>query len=173
PRPRPHPRPHEPRLLPPMLPGTDEPPAPAAVRASYALWLTAVAAGLFGTVLAVAGAVADGDASFAAVGGGPALHMAVFSAVVLLAVRMRRGSRGARAALACGSGVLGTLALAAGPVRWLADGPALGEAFRDVGVVDVLTGGGRVLLGAAGLTALVLMFHPTANSWFRRTAAPG
>ncbi|MEV5981193.1 hypothetical protein [Streptomyces sp. NPDC052114] len=172
PRSRPRPRPQEPRLLPPMLPGTDEPPAPAAVRASFALWLAAVAAGVFGTVLAVPGAVADGEASLTSVGGGPALRMAVFSAAVLVAVRMRRGSRAARAALACAFGVLGALSVVAGPVRWLADGQVLGDAFRDVGVVDVLSGGSRVLLGAAALTAVVAMFRPTANAWFRRAGSP-
>ncbi|MGV9878722.1 hypothetical protein [Streptomyces sp. NPDC003006] len=166
-RPRPRPRSQEPRLLPRMLPGTDEPPAPATVRAAFALWLTAVAAGVFETVLAVVGTVADSDASTGGLAGGVALRVAVYSAVVLVAVRMRRGANWARLALAGVLGVFGTLSLVVEPVRWLAGGHPLGDALRDVGVVDVLFGGSRVLHVAAVVAAVVLMFRPSANAWFR------
>lgn len=167
PRPRPRPLPHakETRLLPRMLLGQDEPPAPTAVRAAFALWLTAVAAGVFETVLAVAGAAADGSADGIAFG--LALRMAVFSAAVLVAVRMRRGANWARLTLAGGLGVLGTLSLVVGPVQWLADGHTPGAAFRDLNVLDVLFGASRVLHLVAVLTAVVLMFRPAANAWFR------
>ncbi|MEU7576963.1 hypothetical protein AB0B50_05075 [Streptomyces sp. NPDC041068] len=165
--PRPRPRPHEPWLLPRLHPGADEPPAPPAVRTAFALWLTAVAAGVFETVLAVAGAVADGDASTGGLVSGLLLRMAVFSAAVLVAVRMRRGANWARLTLAGGLGVLGTLSLVVEPVRWLADGHGLGDAVRDAGVLDVLFGGSRVLHLTAVLTATALMFRPAANAWFR------
>ncbi|UFQ19177.1 MULTISPECIES: hypothetical protein [Streptomyces] len=168
PRPsRPRPRAQEPRTLPPMLPGTDEPPAPASVRAAFALWLTAVAAGVFETVLALIGAAADGDASLGDLSGGLALRVAVYSAVVLVAVRMRRGGNGARLALAGVLGVLGTLSLLIEPVQWLADGHSLGAAFRGLGAVDVMFGASRALHVAAVLAAVALMFRPSANAWFR------
>ncbi|WP_306336430.1 hypothetical protein [Streptomyces sp. KL118A] len=159
--PRPRPRSHEPRPLAVplarMLPGPDAPPAPGAVRAAFALWLTAAAAGVFMT----------------AVGGLPLLpllplHMAVLSATVLVAVRMRRGARWARWALACGLGVTGTLSaldlkrdsslhavFTGGSARW------------PPGFVDALSGVGCVLHLAAALTATVLMCRPAANAWFR------
>ncbi|QEU90574.1 hypothetical protein [Streptomyces kanamyceticus] len=167
PRPRPLPHTKESRLLPRMLLGPDEPPAPTAVRAAFALWLTAVAAGVFETVLAVAGAVAEGDASGGGIAGGLVLRMAVFSAAVLVAVRMRRGANWARLTLAGGLGVLGTLSLVIGPVEWLADGHSPGDVFRDLNVLDVLFGASRVLHLAAVLTAVALMFRPAANAWFR------
>ncbi|ATL31861.1 hypothetical protein [Streptomyces formicae] len=169
PRPRPRPLPHakETRLLPRMLLGQDEPPAPTAVRAAFALWLTAVAAGAFETVLAVIRAVTEGDGSGGGIAGGIALRMAVFSAAVLVAVRMRRGANWARLTLAGGLGVLGTLSLVVGPVQWLADGHAPGDVFRDLNALDVLFGASRVLHLAAVLTAVALMFRPAANAWFR------
>ncbi|MEU6996426.1 hypothetical protein ABZ953_37965 [Streptomyces sp. NPDC046465] len=167
PRPRPHS--HEPRLLARMLPGTDEPPAPGVVRTAFALWLTAVAAGVFETVLAVGREVSGGRPGSTADGltdglaWGVPLRMAVFAAVVLVAVRMRRGARWARLTLTGGPVALGALSLAA----WTAHRPGIGDAFRDVGVLDVLTGAGRALHLAALLTATVLMFRPAANAWFR------
>ncbi|MGA4845612.1 hypothetical protein ACOBQB_04855 [Streptomyces sp. G5(2025)] len=172
PRPRPRPRSQKPRPLPWMFPGTDEPPAPATVRAAFALWLTVVAAGVFETVLALIGAAAtDGDASVGGLAGGLAVRVAVYSAVVLVAVRMRRGGNGARLALAGVLGVFGTLSLVIGPVRWLAEGHPVGAAFRGLGVVDVLFGASRVLPVAAVLAAVALMFRPSANAWFRTATA--
>ncbi|MEV0126505.1 hypothetical protein AB0I16_34015 [Streptomyces sp. NPDC050703] len=170
-RPRPHPRSgsRESPLLPRGLPGADgEPPAPDAVRGAFALWLTAVAAGVFETVLAVVRTLTEADASTGGLAAGLALRVAVCSAAVLVAVRMRRGANWARLALACVPGVLGTLSLVDGPVRWPADGHALGEAFRHLDAVDVLSGGSRVLHLAAVLAAVTLMFRPAANAWFRK-----
>lgn len=167
-RPRPRPRSPEPRpLLPRVLSGTDEPSAPATVRASFALWLTAVAAGVFETVLAVIRAVAEGDASAGVLTGGPALRVAGYAAAVLVAVRMRRGGGWARAALVGAAAVLGTLALISEPDAWPTDGQGIGETLRNVDVVDVLLGGSRVLHLAAVVMAVALMFRRSANAWFR------
>ncbi|MFF1374946.1 hypothetical protein [Streptomyces sp. NPDC058308] len=167
PRPRPHS--HEPWLLARVLPGGDEPPAPGIVRTAFALWLTAVAAGVFETVLAVAG---EGSSTYGVTDGfawGVPLRMAVFSAAVLVAVRMRRGAGWARPALAGGLGALGAPPLVAGAVHR----PAIGDAVRDAGVLDVLVGGARVLFLAAVLMATVLMFRPAANAWFRSAGRRG
>ncbi|QUI34828.1 MULTISPECIES: hypothetical protein [Streptomyces] len=168
-RPRPHPRPGEPRLLPRGLPGADgERPAPDVVRGAFALWLTAVAAGVFETVLAMVRALTEADASTGGLAAGLALRVAVYSAAVLVAVRMRRGANWARLALAGVLGVLGTLSLVIEPVRWLADGHTPGEAFRHLDAVDVLFGASRVLHLAAVLAAVTLMFRPAANTWFKK-----
>ncbi|MEU5682708.1 hypothetical protein [Streptomyces venezuelae] len=151
PRPRPRPRSHEQRLLAPalarMLPGADGPPAPGPVRAAFALWLTAAAAGVFMTA-------ADGLPLLPFL----PLHMAVCSAAVLVAVRMRRGDRWARWVLACVLGATGTLSLTA----WAGASPGWPPGFA-----DVLAGAGCVLHLASALTATVLMFRPAANAWFR------
>jgi hypothetical protein len=150
-----------------------EPSAPPPVHAAFALWITAVVAGFFETVLMVATMLSDGDTSAGEIAGGLLLRMAVFSAAVLVAVQLRRGRNWARLALAVGLGVFGTLSLVIEPVRWLADGDSLGDAFHDLGAVDVLFGASRVLHLSAVLTAMVLMFRPTANAWFRaRSAEP-
>ncbi|MFD4628850.1 hypothetical protein ACFVYR_02965 [Streptomyces sp. NPDC058284] len=173
PRHRPAPRSREPRFLARMLPGTDEPPAPDAVGAAFALWLTAVAAGVFATVLAAV-AAASGDGPGAASGrlagtgaDGLPLRMAVLAAAVLVAVRMRRGVGWARPALACGLGAPGVISVLAGPARHLAELHAPADAFRDAGAVGVLLGASSALHLAAVLAATVLMFRPAANAWFR------
>jgi hypothetical protein len=143
------------------------PTAPPPVHAAFALWITAVVAGFFETVLAVGGLIADGDASAGEIAGGLLLRMAVFSVAVLCAVQLRRGRNWARLALALGLGVLGTLSLVIGPVQWLADGHSPGDALQDLDVVDALFGASRVLHLSAVLTAMVLMFRPSANAWFR------
>ncbi|MYZ19612.1 hypothetical protein [Streptomyces venezuelae] len=152
PRPRPRPHSQEQRLLAPalarMLPGADVPSAPGTVRAAFALWLTAAAAGVFLTA-------AEGLPLLPFL----PLHMAWFAAAVLVAVRMRRGARWARWVLVCGLGATGAPSLTAwaggGVAGWPPD------------VADVVAGAGGALHLASALTATVLMFRPAANAWFR------
>ncbi|MEV8019930.1 hypothetical protein AB0O76_26980 [Streptomyces sp. NPDC086554] len=144
-----------------------EPSAPPPVHTAFALWITAVAAGVFEMVLAVGGLIADGDTTAGEMAGGLLLRMTVFSVAVLLAVQLRRGRNWARWVLAVGLGGFGTLSLVVGPVQWLADGHSPLDAFRDLGVVDALFGASRVLHLSAVLGALVLMFVPAANTWFK------
>ncbi|WP_135335636.1 hypothetical protein [Streptomyces sp. MZ04] len=141
--------------------------APPPVHAAFALWITAVAAGVFETVLAVGGLIADGDTTAGETAGGLLLRMTVFSVAVLLAVQLRHGRNWARWALAVGLGGFGTLSLVIGPVQWLADGHSPLDAFRDLGVMDALFGASRVLHLSAVLVALALMFAPAANAWFK------
>lgn len=155
----------------PARPGGGEPSAPPPVHAAFALWITAVVAGFFETVLMAGELVADGDTSAGELAGGLLLRMTVFSAAVLTAVQLRRGRNWARLALAVGLGILGTLSLVIEPLRWLAEGHSLGDAFRDLGAVDVLFGASRVLHLSAVLVATLLMFRPTSNAWFRARTA--
>ncbi|MEV2254257.1 hypothetical protein AB0I94_27370 [Streptomyces sp. NPDC050147] len=149
------------------------PPVPPPVRAAFALWITAVVAGFFETVLMVGGLLAEGDTSTGELAGGLLLRMAVFSAAVLVAVQLRRGRNWARLTLAVGLGIFGTLSLVIEPLRWLADGHSLGDALRDLSAVDALFGASRVLHLSAVLGAMVLMFRPTANAWFRAAGPAG
>lgn len=142
--------------------------APAEVRAAYRLWITAVAAGAFETVLAIGGMVADGTASAGEIGIGLAVRLTVFTAAVLIAMRMRGGARWARIALAIGLGVLGTASMVAEPLGNLLDGGSISAALDQFGALDWLFGISRTVHVAAVLTAVALMFRPAANVYFRK-----
>ena len=102
--------------------------APNDVRASFVLWLAAVAAGVFETILAIIEAVSGHSAlSTGAVIVGVSIRLLIFSVVVYVASRMLRGRNWARFVLAIGLGVLGTLSIVIGPVSWLAEGHTIGE----------------------------------------------
>ena len=109
----------EARTHPPGLDATRPGPGqgiPAQLRASVLLWLAAVAAGLFETILVVVDAT-DGDVGSAAqVAVGVAVRLLVFTAAVYLAARLRQGKNWAHVALAVLLGGVGTLSLAIGPV---------------------------------------------------------
>jgi hypothetical protein len=140
--------------------------APAAVRAAFVMWLVAVGAGVFETVLVVASGQAGGGAAV-----GVTVRVAVFVAAVLVAVRMRAGRRWARLTLAVGLGVLGTLSLAVDPLLWLLDGNSLSGVLAESGAIDLAFGASRVLHVVAVLAGCVLMFVPSANRYFRRPVA--
>ncbi|MFC9297592.1 hypothetical protein ACFTWH_27050 [Streptomyces sp. NPDC057011] len=143
---------------------------PAEVRTACALWLTAVAAGVFETVLAIGRILADDSGSALDTGVGLAVRLAVFTAAVLTAVRMRGGARWARIALALVLGVLGTASLVVQPLGYLADGGSLADAAARAGVLDWVFGASRAVHVAAVSTAVVLMFRPAANAYFRKAA---
>ncbi|WP_405437316.1 hypothetical protein OG373_09085 [Streptomyces avidinii] len=137
---------------------------PATVRAAFALWVTAVAAGAFETALMVGREPAD------AIGVGLAVRLAVFTAAVLVAVRMRRGAGWARITLAVGLGILGTASLVVEPLGYLIDGGSLGDALARADTLEWAFGMSRTIHLAAVLTAVALMFLPTANRYFRGPA---
>ncbi|MFJ7778842.1 hypothetical protein [Streptomyces yangpuensis] len=141
---------------------------PAPVRTAYALWLTAVAAGAFETVLAVGRTAADSSGSAGEIGTGLAVRLTVFTLAVLIARRMRGGARWARVALALGLGVLGTASMVVQPLAYLADGGSLTQALSRAGAPDLVFAGSRIVHVAAVLAAVALMFRPAANAWFRR-----
>ncbi|MFF3019473.1 hypothetical protein [Streptomyces sp. NPDC057939] len=133
---------------------------PAVVRTAWALWLTAVGAGVFETVLMVGRSPDDA-------GAGLLFRFAVFTVAVLVAFRMRSGARWARIALAVGLGVLGTASLVVQPIGYLLDGGGLGDALGRADSLDLVFGASRILHLTAVLTALLLMFRPAANAYFR------
>ncbi|GIF50711.1 hypothetical protein DFJ67_1877 [Asanoa ferruginea] len=140
--------------------------APAAVGAAFVMWLVAVGAGVFETILVVASGEAGGGAAV-----GVTVRVAVFLAAILVALRMRAGRRWARLTLAVGLGVLGTLSLVVDPLLWLLDGNSLSAVLAESGPADLAFGTSRVLHVAAVLTACVLMFLPSSNRYFRRPVA--
>ncbi|GGY42338.1 hypothetical protein [Streptomyces tanashiensis] len=139
----------------------------APVRGAFALWVTAVAAGVFETVLAVARMVGDGSGSGGEIAIGLAIRLPVFAAALLIALRMRSGRAWARITLTLALGVAGTASMVVQPIRALVQGRSLGAAFEEAGAMDIAFGASRALHVAAVLTAVVLMFLPTANAYFR------
>ncbi|MEV4535269.1 hypothetical protein AB0J82_15700 [Asanoa sp. NPDC049518] len=136
---------------------------PAAVRAAFVMWLLAVAAGAFETILAVA----NGEAGSAAVVG-VTIRAAVFVAALLVAFQMRSGKRWARLVLTIGLGFFGTLSLVVDPVLWLLDGNSLSDALANVSAFGI----SRAVHVAAVLAGCVLMFVSSANAYFRRSSTP-
>jgi hypothetical protein len=140
---------------------------PRQLRATFWLWLLAVAAGLFETILVVIDATAGEVGSVAEVALGVTVRLLAFTGLVCLAVRLREGRHWARIALAVLYGGFGTLSLVIGPVTWLAEGgsPADAAAAADLG--SVLFAASRLVHLASVITALILMFHPAVNVYIR------
>ncbi|MFI5914271.1 hypothetical protein [Dactylosporangium sp. NPDC051541] len=135
---------------------------PVPVRRARTMWAVAIGAGIFETVLVVAGGRA-GDGAVA----GVAVRVAVFAAAAFAVARMAAGRPWARIALAVGLGVVGLLSLVVDPLLWLADGGSPVAVIRESGPVDLLFGASRVVHVAAVLAACVLMFRPAANRYFK------
>lgn len=148
--------------------------APKDIRASFVLWLAAVGAGLFETILAVIQAVSGHLA--VGTGGvvvGVSVRLLIFSAVVYVASRMLRGKNWARVTLAIGLGVIGTLSIVIGPVSWLVEGHTVGEFLAGAGLMPLLFASSRVVHLIAVFAALVFMFRPAANDYFRAARSAG
>jgi hypothetical protein len=142
---------------------------PSQLRASFWLWLLAVAAGLFETTLVVVDATAGGVGSAAEVAVGVGVRLLAFTGLVYLATRLRQGRNWARIALAVLYGGLGTLSLVSGPVAWLADGGSVTDAIASADLGWVLFAASRLVHLVAIIAALILMFHPAANAYIRAT----
>jgi hypothetical protein len=145
---------------------------PKEVQASFLLWLTAVAAGVLETIIRVIESLSVGSSS----GGeadvtGVAIRMIVYIVVVYIITRMRLGKRWARLTLAVLLGGIGTLSLVIDPISWLAGGNSLREVFTQADLLFILIAPIRVVHLVAVVTALVFMFVPAANTYFRRASS--
>jgi hypothetical protein len=142
---------------------------PRQLRASFWLWLVAVAAGVFETTLVVINATTGDVGSAAVVAIGITVRLLAFTGLVYLATRLRQGRSWARIALAVLYGGLGTLSLVIGPVTWLAEGGSLADATAAADFGSVLFAASRLVHLTAIIAAFILMFHPAANSYIRAT----
>ena len=140
---------------------------PRQLRASFWLWLLAVAAGLFETTLVVIDVTAGEVGSVAEVAVGVTVRLLAFTGLVYLAARLRQGRNWARIALAVLYGGFGTLSLVIGPVTWLAEGGSLADAMAAADSGSVLFAASRLVHLVAIIAALILMFHPAANAYIR------
>jgi hypothetical protein len=150
------------------------PGVPKEVQASFLLWLTAVAAGVLETIIRVIDALALGWASgsggqtdVTGVISGVVIRVIVYTLVVYIITRMRLGKRWARLTLAVLLGVIGTLSLVIDPISWLAGGNSLSEVFTEADLLFFLIAPIRTVHLAAVIAALVLMFLPAANTYYR------
>jgi hypothetical protein len=150
------------------------PGVPKEVQASFLLWLTAVAAGVLETVIRITDALLIGSASGS---GGEAdligaisnvvIRVIVYTLVVYIITRMRLGKGWARITLAVLLGVIGTLSLVIDPISWLAEGNSLSDVFTEANLLFFVIAPIRIVHLAAVIAALVLMFLPAANTYFR------
>jgi hypothetical protein len=102
---------------------------------------------------------------------GVAVRTVVFAVAIFLALRLHQGRNWARMALAVLLGVFGSLSLLIDPVRWLAAGNSLSDAMAAADATAVLFASSRVVHLAAVFGAMVLMFRPAANTFFRTAHA--
>jgi hypothetical protein len=135
---------------------------PRAVQASFLLWLTAVAAGVIETIIRVISSL-DGDLDSS----GLLIRVIVYAVAVYVIAQMRLGKKWARLALAVLLGGIGTLSLVIDPISWLAAGNSLREVFTEADFLFFLIAPIRVVHLAAVVAAMVLMFLPAANDYFR------
>ena len=154
----------------PFKPGPP-PVVPKEVQASFLLWLTAVAAGVVETLIRVIYSlfVSSGSGGEADVTG-MAIRVIVYIVAVYIIVQMRLGKRWARLSLAVLLGGIGILSLVVDPISWLAGGNSLSEVFKEADLLFFIIAPIRVIHLAAVVTALVFMFLPSANTYFRRAS---
>ncbi|MDD7940746.1 hypothetical protein PHK61_20180 [Actinomycetospora lutea] len=144
---------------------TVSPPVPRPVRAAVVVWLVAVGAGVAETLVRLA--LPDPP------GPGALVKRAVIAAgLVVLVLALREGRTVVRWLLALLMGVVGTLAAVAEPITWLAAGGSPATSLAGAGVAELGVVGLRVTYLAAVLVALVLVFRPAANAFFRLRATP-
>jgi hypothetical protein len=142
---------------------------PPVVHTAAMLWLAAVAAGVFETVLVVTRELVNGTSTVLDLLPGAGFRLAVFAGAIFLALRLGRGQNWARLTLAATLGVLGTLSLVLAPIQWLLAGGSIGQAVADADAWALVFAGSRILHVTAVLGAVVLMFQPRANAYFRST----
>jgi hypothetical protein len=146
------------------------------VQASFLLWLTAVAAGILETSIRVIDTFAmnwasggSGETDLTGTISGVLIRLIVYTLVVYVITRMRLGNRWARLSLAVLLGGIGTLSLVIDPISWLAAGNSLSEIFTEANLLFFVMAPIRTVHLGAVIGALVLMFLPAANTYFRGT----
>jgi hypothetical protein len=146
------------------------PGVPREVQASFVLWLTAVAAGVLETIIRVIDAslisLASGSGGEADVTG-VVIRVIVYTVAVYIITQMRLGKRWARITLAVLLGVIGTLSLVIDPVSWLAGANSLREVFTQADLLFFIIAPIRAVHLVAVISALVFMFLPASNNYFR------
>jgi hypothetical protein len=142
------------------------PGVPRDVRASFLLWLVALAAGVAETIVGIINFDPPATEMIFML----AIRLVITAVLVYIIAQMRIGKNWARIAMAVLLGGIGTLSLVFDPVSWLIEGNSLRELLEDADLAFVVFASIRVVHLAAVLTALVFMFRPAANDYFRAAA---
>ena len=146
---------------------SSRPAVPREVQASFLLWLAAVGAGILETIVRILYSLSGGSDS----ANGLVVRVIVYAVVIYIAAQMRLGKRWARIALAVVLGGIGTLSLVIDPISCLAGGNSLGKLFTQADLLFVFVAPVRAVHLAAVVAALVFMFSPAANTYFRATGS--
>jgi hypothetical protein len=144
-------------------------PTPASLEQAVTLWLVAIGAGVFETLLVVAN-VLWGDSSLAngeSLIAGVAVRLVIFVAMTLVALQVRRGKNWARWTIGILLGVFGLLSLLIQPISWFMEGHSVGEAFANLTLASAAFMLSRAVHMVSVVAATVLMFVPTSNNFFR------
>jgi hypothetical protein len=142
---------------------------PASLQQAVSLWLLAIGAGVFETILVVAN-VLWGDGSLAngeSLNAGVAVRLVIFVAMTLVALQVRVGKNWARWTIGILLGVFGLLSLVIQPLSWLMEGHAVSEAFADLNLASAAFMLSRTVHMVAVVVATALMFVPSSNTFFR------
>jgi hypothetical protein len=140
-------------------------PLPRPLRWSIAAWLAAVAFGVAETLVRLA--LPDPPTA-----GELVVRSAVYVLVAVSVLALSSGRAAVRAAVAVLVGGVGTLSLAAEPVQWLAAGGSPVAYLASADVATLLIVALRTAHLLAVLVALVLLFGPRANAYFRAPTSP-
>lgn len=133
---------------------------PVPVRLSVMGWLTAITAGVLETLVRIV--LPDPPTP-----GQLAARFAIYTVVVALVLALRTGRNAIRWALAVLLGGIGTLSLVMEPLSWLLAGGSPAEFLATADGPTLLIVALRVAHLVAVFAALVLMFRPRANVFFR------
>src|SRR5215212_503811 len=141
---------------------------PGEVQMAFLLFLTAVGAGVLETIVRIIESLSTSSG----VGVGLVVRVLIYSVVVYVVTQMRRGSGWARLTLTVLLGGLGTLSLVIDPIMWLAAGNSPLDTFTQADLLFAIVAPIRVVHLAALFGALVFMFLPAANDFFRSARQP-
>lgn len=134
--------------------------APAAVQLSVVLWLAAIGAGAAEALVYLLMPEPPTIGQLAA-------RFGIYAVLTVLVLALRTGRNVVRWTVAVLLGGFGTASLVVEPVSWLLAGGSPGLFLVTADAPALVAGVLRTAHLVAVFSALVLMFRPTANAWFR------
>lgn len=140
---------------------------PNDVRKSYFFWMTAIVAGVFEMIIAVISALLGDSPSIGGLVIQALIRIVIFGVLTWITAKMYRGKNWARIVLTILLGGIGTLSLVIDPIQWLIEGNSLNTMFEGVNMMSLIFAATRVIHLAAVFAALIFMFRPAANRYFR------
>jgi hypothetical protein len=134
--------------------------APAAVQLSVVLWLAAIGAGATEALVHLLLPQPPTLGQLAA-------RFGIYAVLTVLVLALRTGHNSVRWTVAVLLGGFGTVSLVIEPVSWLLAGGSPGLFLVTAEAPALVAAVLRIAHLIAVFSALVLMFRPAANAWFR------